>query len=75
MNEDTVLMSDFVLELTEGFQEWLTFNISGGSANFNNGYFCLRGIFIMIKTTLDFVGYMRDNLYSIAAEISAAFLI
>ena len=36
MDQDSIFMSDIVLELTDGFQERLTFDIADSTANFND---------------------------------------
>ena len=45
------------------------------SSNFDDGYFRLRSVFIVIETALDLVGNVWDNLYSMSTEISAAFFV
>ncbi len=68
-------MSHFMLELTDGFQERLAFDIANCSTDFDDGNFrILRSVF-PVETALDLIGDMWDNLYSLSAEISAAFFL
>ena len=73
MNQHAVFTADVVLELTNGFKKWLAFNIADGTADFNNSDFGRFVLVIMVKTALDGVGNMRDNLNGIAPEIASAF--
>ena len=73
MNQHAVFAADVVLELTNGFKKWLAFNIADGAADFNNSNFGRFVLVIMVKTALDGVGNMRDNLNGIAPEIASAF--
>ena len=59
-----------MLELTNGFQERLTFDVTNGSADFNNGNFRILSGWIAIKTGFDFVCNMWDNLNRSSAKIS-----
>ncbi len=45
-------MSFFMLELTNGFQERLTFDVTNSSTDFNNGNFRILSGWIAIKTGL-----------------------
>ena len=75
MNQDNIFTSFFMLELTNGFQERLTFDVTNGSADFNNGNFRILSGWIAIKTGFDFVCNMWDNLNRSSAKISTAFLL
>ena len=75
MEKDGIVMSYFMLELTNCLQKWLALNIADSSANFNDGNVCILGSKIPIETALDFIGDMRDNLYSPSAIVTAAFLL
>ena len=56
-------MSHIMLKLSDGFQKWLTFNISYRSADFDNGNpVFIRG-FCAIEAAFDFICNMRDYLY------------
>ena len=68
-------MAYLMLELTDGLQKRLAFNISDRAAYLNNGNLCVRGCKIAVKTALNFIGNMGDNLYGASAEISAALLL
>lgn len=75
MNENYIVMSFFMLELTDGFQKWLTFDIAYSSSDFNDCYFCILSSRIAIKARFYFVSNMRNNLYSSSTEISASFFL
>ena len=75
MDQNNVLASFLVLELTNRLKERLAFDISDGSAYFNNGNFCIFSRWIAIETGLDLVCDVRDNLYSSSAEISTTFFL
>ena len=64
-----------MLELTNGFQERLTFDVTNSSADFNNGNFRILSGWIAIKTGFDFICNMWDNLNRSSAKISTAFLL
>ena len=73
MNQHTVFAADIMLELTNRFKEWLTFNIADGAADLNDRNFRRFILVIPVETALDRIGYVRNDLYGIAAEIAAAF--
>ena len=75
MNENYIVMSFFMLELTDGFQKWLTFDIAYSSSDFNDCYFCILSSRIAIKARFYFVSNMRNDLYSSSTEISASFFL
>ena len=58
VTQDCILVSDFVLELTDCLKERLTFDISDGSADFDDGDMHIIGSEVAVKTTLDFVRNM-----------------
>ena len=64
-----------MLELTNCLQKWLALNVTDSSANFNDGNVRIIGSKIPIETALDFIGDMRNNLYSPSAIVTAAFLL
>ena len=68
-------MSDIVLELTDGFQERLTFDIADRTADFDDRNAGFVRCEITVETALDLIGDMWDNLYRSSAEISAAFFL
>ena len=68
-------MADFVLELADGLQERLAFNVSDRTADFNNGNMrFIRGK-VAVETVFNLICNMRDDLDCAAAEISAAFFL
>ena len=73
MNKHTVFTANVVLELTNGFKEWLTFNIADGTADFDNGNFSFSVLIIAVKATFDSVCDMGNDLNCIAAKIPASF--
>ena len=75
MDQDSILMSDFMLELTDRFQERLAFHITDSSANLDNGNMGLLCREISVKTAFDLVGNMGNYLYGSAAIITASFFL
>ena len=75
MNQNGVLMSHIVLELTDGLQERLTLDVAHGAAHLDDGDMCFILIEIAVKTTFDLVGNMGDNLHGASAVIAAALLV
>ena len=75
MNEDGILVPYFMLELTDCLEERLTFDITNGAADFNDGNVCLLGSKVPVKAALDLVCDVRDDLYGTSAEIAAALLL
>ena len=75
MNQHTVFMADFILELADGFDERLAFDITDSAAHFNDCDFCLFRRRICVKTAFDSIGDMRDDLNRAAAVIAAAFAV
>ena len=75
MYENGIFMTNLMLELSDCFKEWLTFNISNGSTNLDN---CDMGVFrseVPIETTLYFICNMRNDLNSSSAIITATLLL
>ena len=70
MNKNGIVMSHIMLELTDGFQERLTLNITNCPAYLDDGNSVLIRCFCSVKTALDLVGDMRDYLYSTSAKIT-----
>ena len=75
MDENGIFMTDLMLELTDRFQKWLTFDISDSTANFNDSDFGFTGSRVPIKTALNGIGDMRNNLNSASTKITAAFFL
>ena len=74
MNQNGILMTDFMLELTNRFEERLTFDISNRTSYFNNCNLSVGISKVSIKTTFNFIGNMRNDLDSTAAIIASSFL-
>ena len=72
MNQNRVFFADFMLKLTDGLQERLAFDIADRAADFDDGNSCLFIRKIPVKTALDLIGDMRDNLNGSAAVITTA---
>ena len=72
MDKDRIFMSDIMLELTDSFKERLALNITDSTAHFNDSDTGIRVCEITVKTVLDFVGDVRDNLYCASAKVAAA---
>ena len=71
MNQNCIFMAHIMLELTNRLQERLAFDISYGSSHLDNcnlRIFCRR---IAVKSALNLIGNMWDNLYSSSAKISS----
>ena len=75
MNQNSIFMSYVMLELTDGFQKGLAFDIADGTADFNDGNVCLLGSKVPVEAALDLVCDVRDDLYGTSAEIAAALLL
>ena len=75
MNQDCIIPADFMLELTDGFEERLAFDIAHRTADFDDGNSRLFIGEIPVKTALDFVCNMRNDLYGSAAVIAPAFFL
>ncbi len=75
MDQDGVLMSDFMLKLTDGFQKRLAFHISDRPAYFDNGNVRVFRGKIPVKTAFDLVGNMRNYLNCPASVIAPAFFL
>ena len=75
MNQDDVFTSFLMLELADGFKERLTFDVTNGSADFDNGNFRIFSGRVTVETVLDLICDVRDYLYGPSAEISPAFLL
>ena len=69
-------MSDFMLELTDRFEERLAFDITYGTTDFDDGDMRLiRSGKIAVETALDFVCDVRDDLNRASAKITTAFFL
>ena len=75
MNQNSVVMTYFMLELPDGFKERLALDIAYGAAHLNDGN---AGFFIRkiaVKPAFDFIGNMGNYLNGAAAVIAAALLL
>ena len=75
MDQDGIVVSDFMLELTDCLQEWLTLNISNRSADLNDRDMCIVGCEVAVKSALDFVCDMRDYLNGASTIITTTFFL
>ena len=75
MKENGIVVSYLMLELADGFQEWLALNITDGSSDFDNRDMCIFGSEIPIETAFDLIGDVWDNLHGSSAVITAALLL
>ena len=75
MDQDGVFASHLVLELSDGFQKGLSFDVTYGSAHLDNcnAHFVV-GV-IAVKPAFDLIGDMRDHLHCAAAVIAVPFLL
>ena len=72
MDQDRIVVSYFMLELTNGLQERLTLDITDGSTHLDDGDLCLFCCKITEETALDLICDVRDYLYSSSAVVTAA---
>ena len=75
MDQNGIIMAHLMLELTNGFQERLAFDVTYGTADLNDGDTGLVIRKIAVETALDLVGDMRDDLYGTSAIVAAALLL
>ena len=68
-------MSFFMLELADGFQKRLAFNVAHRSSYFNNGNLRILGSRVPVEAILDLIGDVGDYLDGTAAKVSPAFLL
>ena len=75
MDQNSVLFSHFMLELANGFQKRLTFDITYSAAYFNDSNSRIFIRKVTIEAALDLVGDVRNDLYGASTIIAAAFLL
>ena len=75
MDQNRIVMADFMLELTNGLQKRLTLDITYGTADLDDGDTGLIIRKIAVETALDLIGDMRDDLYRTSAIVAAALLL
>ena len=62
MNQDCIVRTNIMLELTDSFEKWLTFDIAYSSTYFDDGDFCVSVREISVETAFDFIRNMGNNL-------------
>ncbi len=75
MDQDCIVMSYIMLELTDCFQERLAFDITYRTTDFDDGNSVLSSMWIAVKTALNLICNMRNYLNSSSAEITTAFFL
>ncbi len=75
MDQDRVIAADFMLKLADRLKERLGFDIADRTADFNDGNSRFIVGKIAVKTALDLVGDMRDDLHGPAAIIPTPLLL
>ena len=75
MNQNSILSADFMLELTNRFQERLAFDITDCTTDFNDCNTHIRVCEIAVETTLDFIRNVWNDLNGTSAIIAAALLL
>ena len=68
-------MSHLMLELPDGLQEGLAFDITHGTAHLNDGDAGVCVSKIAVKAALDLVGDVGNDLYGAAAVVSPPFFL
>ena len=75
MDEEHVLASQFMTNLTRRFDEGLTFDVANGSANFGDDHI---GPWVLVRleahAALNLIGDVGNDLHSVAQVFTAAFL-
>ena len=75
MDQNRILMTDFMLKLTDGLQKRLAFDITYRTANFDNSDSLFIRKFCTVETAFNFICNMRDNLNSPSAVIPMSFFL
>ena len=68
-------MSHIMLKLADGFQKRLTLNVTHRSSHLDDGDPCIIGSVIPVKTALDLIGNMRNDLYGSPSKVTPALLL
>ncbi len=68
-------MTDVVLELPDGLQKRLAFNVADRAADFDDGNVRVFGGKIAVEPVFNLICNMRNDLNRAAAEISPAFFL
>ena len=75
MYQDGVVVADIVLELADGLQEGLAFDVSYGAAYLYDGDPCFLPFLLVVEAAFDLVGNMGDYLDGSSAVIAPALLV
>ena len=75
MDQNGIIMAHLMLELTDGLQERLAFDITYGTADLDDGDAGLIIGKVAVKAALDLIGDMRDDLYGTSAVITTTLLL
>ncbi len=75
MNENTVLMPNLMLELSDGLKKWLALDIADSAAHLDDGNLRVGGGEVSVEAALYFVCDMGDNLNRAPAVIPASLLV
>ena len=75
MDQNGIIMAHLMLELTNGFQERLALDITYGTAALNDGDAGLIIGKVAVKSALDLIGDMGDDLYGTSAVITTTLLL
>ena len=75
MDQNRIFVSHLMLELSDRFQKRLAFDITDRTADLDNGYAHVRIRKVSVKTALDLVRDMRNDLHCATAIITTTFLL
>ena len=75
VDQNDILAPFLMLKLADGFQKRLAFDIAHSTPHFDDGDLSILRCRIAVKTALDLIGDMRDDLHGSASEISPAFFL
>jgi hypothetical protein len=73
VNEDRILPSDFLAELSNGFEERQGFDVADRAANLDDDHVVSRRDAFHVR--LDLVGHVRNHLHGAAEVFAAPFLV
>jgi len=71
---ERIITPKITTKLAEGFQEWQAFNVSHGTAHFNQHNFSPGGFCNSGNPAFDFIGNMWNDLNGATKKITMAFL-
>ena len=72
MDKTGIVARKLHCHLPNGFQEWQRLNVADCSADLNDSHLCVTRTGLDVQ--FNFVGYVRNNLYSAAQIVAAPFL-